>query len=262
MWVMRPRWRGPHPLSQTRRGNLRVVPGPDPQPRRVTSRPNGNRSGAASRRRPPTSAVVVDRIAFDEVPEVEEAPAPPTDVVVAIPDEEPWIEAPTTAVPTVDSVEAVPLVVRPRVRGRRNRPRVRRVTRVVRHIDSWSVMKISIIFYATLYLILLVAGVLLWSVAVSTGTVGNVEHFIRDLFALDSFTFSGGKIFHASWIIGAFLVAGGTGLNVTMTVLFNLISDLVGGLRVTVLEEEVVLGNVVDEPPTEPGIVSDSAPGL
>ncbi|MEP6659298.1 MAG: DUF3566 domain-containing protein [Acidimicrobiales bacterium] len=236
------------------------MPGTDPQPRSRTSRPNGNQSGASSRRRPPPSAVVVDRIAFDEVPDVEEAPAPPTEVVVAIPDEEPWIAAPT--VPALDSVEAVPLVVRARVRGRKNRPRVRRVTRVVRHIDSWSVMKISVIFYATLYLILLVAGVLLWSVAVSTGTVGNVEHFIRDLFALDSFTFAGGKIFHASWIIGAFLVAGGTGLNVTMTVLFNLISDLVGGLRVTVLEEEVVLGNVVDEPPTEPGIVSGSPPGL
>jgi len=259
---MRPHWREPHPPSQTLRGNLRVVPGTDPKPRSATSRPNGNRSGASSRRRPPTNAVIVDSVTFDEVPEVEEAPAPPTEVVVAIPDEEPWIASPTTTVPAVDSVEAVPLVVRPRVRGRKNRPRVRRVTRVVRHIDSWSVMKISVIFYATLYLILLVAGVLLWSVAVSTGTVGNVEHFIRSLFALDSFTFSGGKIFHASWIIGAFLVAGGTGLNVTMTVLFNLISDLVGGLRVTVLEEEVVLGNVVDEPQTEPGIVSDSPPGL
>jgi hypothetical protein len=259
---MRPRWRGPHPPSQTRRGNLRVVPGPDPQPRRVTSRLNGNRSGAASRRRPPANAVVVDRIAFDEVPEVEAAPITPTEVVVAIPDEEPWVAAPTTAVQAVKSVEVVPLVVRHRARGRHNRRRVRRVTRVLRHFDSWSVMKISMIFYATLYLILLVAGVLLWSVAVSTGTVGNVEHFIRALFALDSFTFSGGKIFHASWIIGAFLVAGGTGLSVTMTVLFNLISDLVGGLPVTVLEEEVVLGNVGDEPPTEPGIVSDSPPGL
>lgn len=195
------------------------------------------------------------------MPELEEVTVATSEIVVAIPDEEPWIAA-TTAVPAIAPVEAVPLVVRHRARGRRNRPRVRRVTRVIRHIDSWSVMKISIIFYATLYLILLVAGVLLWSVAVSTGTVGNVERFIRELFALDSFTLSGGKIFHASWIIGAFLVAGGTGLNVTVTVLFNLISDLVGGLRITVLEEEVVLGNVVDEAPTEPGIVSDSAPGL
>ena len=30
-------------------------------------------------------------------------------------------------------------------------------------------------------------------------------------------------------------------LNVTLAVLFNLISDLVGGVRVTVLEEEVIL---------------------
>ena len=34
---------------------------------------------------------------------------------------------------------------------------------------------------------------------------------------------------------------GGTALSVTLTVLFNLISDLLGGIRVTVLEEEVMV---------------------
>jgi hypothetical protein len=42
-------------------------------------------------------------------------------------------------------------------------------------------------------------------------------------------------------VLGAILVVAGTGLNVTLAVLFNLISDLMGGVRVTVLEEEVIL---------------------
>jgi hypothetical protein len=124
---------------------------------------------------------------------------------------------------------------------RRRRPRVRKVTRVVRRIDTWSVLKVSVLFYVVMFIILLVAGVLLWNLAESTGTVRNVEGFIRDLFNLEKFDVSGRELFRASWTLGVFLVIAGTGLNVTMAVLFNLISDLVGGIRVTVLEEEVVL---------------------
>lgn len=124
---------------------------------------------------------------------------------------------------------------------RRRRPRVRKVTRVVRRIDTWSVLKVSVLFYVVMFVILLVAGVLLWNLAESTGTVRNVEGFIRDLFNLEKFDVSGRELFRASWTLGVFLVIAGTGLNVTMAVLFNLISDLVGGIRVTVLEEEVVL---------------------
>ena len=39
---------------------------------------------------------------------------------------------------------------------------------------------------------------------------------------------------------GLFLVVGMTGFAVLMATLFNLITDLVGGIRVSVLEEEVV----------------------
>jgi hypothetical protein len=124
---------------------------------------------------------------------------------------------------------------------RRRRPRIRRVNRVVRRVDAWTVFKISAIFYFVAYIILLVAGVLLWNLAYTTGTVGNVEGFVRDLFGLKTFTFNGEEIFRASWVLGLFLAIAGTGLNVTLCVLFNLIADLVGGVRVTVLEEEVVL---------------------
>jgi hypothetical protein len=80
--------------------------------------------------------------------------------------------------------------------------------------------------------------VLLWNLANSTGTVDNVERFFES-FGWESFEFKGGEIYHSYWIIGLFLVVAGTGLNVTLAVLFNLIADLVGGVGVTVLEEEV-----------------------
>ena len=121
----------------------------------------------------------------------------------------------------------------------RRRTRVRRVSRVVRRIDAWSVLKISAIFYALAYGIVLVAGVLLWNLAQTTGTVANVEGFVRELFGLRTFTIDGERLYRASWPLGVFLAVAGTGLNVTAAVMFNLITDLVGGVRVTVLEEEV-----------------------
>lgn len=125
----------------------------------------------------------------------------------------------------------------PRVLGRK--PRVRKVTRVVRHVDPWSVFKIALVASAVLYVILLTAGVLLWNVAYATGTVDNVERFFES-FGWETFTFNGGEIYHAAWIAGLFGVIGLTGLAVLAATLFNLITDLVGGMRFTVLEEEVV----------------------
>ncbi|MET0909047.1 MAG: DUF3566 domain-containing protein [Ilumatobacteraceae bacterium] len=130
----------------------------------------------------------------------------------------------------------IPLNV-PRILGRK--PRVRRVTRVVRHVDPWSVFKIAIIANILIYVIVLVAGVLLWNVANATGTVDNVERFFES-FGWSTFEFNGGEIYHSAWTAGIFLVIGFTGLAVLAATMFNLITDLVGGMRFTVLEEEVV----------------------
>ena len=150
--------------------------------------------------------------------------------------------------------------VRPALPLLRRRPRVRKVTRIVRRVDAWGVFKISVIFYVILYIILLVAGILLWNLANTTGTVANVEGFARDLFGLKTFEFDGEKLFRASWVLGAILVVAGTGLNVTLAVLFNLISDLVGGVRVTVLEEEVILRERPVLPRPEPPLEEAEAP--
>jgi hypothetical protein len=126
---------------------------------------------------------------------------------------------------------------------RTHRPRVRKVNRVVRHVDAWSVCRVAFVFFVSMYAILLVAGVLLWTVATSTGTIDNIESFIRSLFVLDSFTFDSATLLRASAVLGALFVVAGTAIAVTFAVLFNLIADLVGGIRVTVLEEEVVALN-------------------
>jgi hypothetical protein len=121
---------------------------------------------------------------------------------------------------------------------RQPRPRVRRVTRVVRHVDTWSVFKVAAVFNVFFYAVAMIAGVLLWQVAYATGTIDNVEKFFEG-FGWQTFNFNGGQIFHNAWIAGLFVAIGLTGLAVLMATLFNLITDLVGGIRLSVLEEEV-----------------------
>jgi Transmembrane domain of unknown function (DUF3566) len=141
------------------------------------------------------------------------------------------------------------------------KPRIRRVTRVVRHVDTWSVFKVALVFSVFFYAVAMVAGVLLWQVAYATGTIDNVEKFFEG-FGWESFDFNGGQIFHNAWIAGLFVAVGLTGLAVLLATLFNLITDLVGGVRFSVLEEEVrtraergteaVVYEAVTIAPTEP----------
>ena len=123
---------------------------------------------------------------------------------------------------------------------RTDRPRMRRVTRVVRDVDVWSVFKVGLVFHLVLFIVSLIAVSLLWSVANSTGTIDNVENFFES-FGWESFTFDGSALFGNFFAFGLLSAILGTGLWVVAAVMFNLITELVGGVRVTVLEEEVVL---------------------
>ncbi|MGI9602170.1 MAG: DUF3566 domain-containing protein [Acidimicrobiales bacterium] len=144
---------------------------------------------------------------------------------------------PTTAVTSVADPDDVP---RPTWRDRRvaGRLRARKVRRLIRHIEPWSVLKIALLFNFCLWIIFMIAGVLMWNFAEQSDTLDNIEKFIKELFALEEFEFDGDKIFEASAIGGLVLVVALTGFAVLMAVLFNLISDLTGGLRATVIEEE------------------------
>lgn len=196
---------------------------------------------------------------------------------------------------------------------RRGKVRARKVRRIVRHIEPWSVLKISVLFFAVLFGIICVASAILWAGARSTGTVDDVESFITDVGGFGTcepidgavtdtsttttapvdpnapvdqfdptgtettvapgavvqepptdeescregeklvgeFKFEDGKIFQAFALGGIVLVLAGAATSVVLVLLFNLISDLTGGVRVTVLEED---------PPARPGATGSPRP--
>ncbi|MGB1687017.1 MAG: DUF3566 domain-containing protein, partial [Ilumatobacteraceae bacterium] len=117
-----------------------------------------------------------------QVPENSDAVSEPTsefvmpDIVTAQPSGEvPQVVEAESATATTHSPPAF-LGVRRQVVLRRvgGRPRVRRVSRVLRHIDPWSTFKVAALFSLVSYVVLLTAGVMLWRVADSTGTIANV----------------------------------------------------------------------------------------
>jgi hypothetical protein len=113
----------------------------------------------------------------------------------------------------------------------------RRTRRVVRKIDVWTVLKMSLLFYLCVFLVLMVAGVVLWNVAQAFNVIHSVEKFIRSIFDLQKFTFRPMVVLQSSFVGGLVLVLLGTGTNVLSALLYNLISDVVGGVQFIVLEE-------------------------
>lgn len=221
-----------------------AAPTVDAPPAPVETRPDPPGSAPRPRMAPSTAPAPSAPVA-PSVP----APAPPRDGgraggpidLATVPIETAARRSSTTAAP---AVEPTTEAQRQRLHGQPTqvvgrRARVRRVTRVVRHVDPWSVFKIAAIFNLLLYGIVLTAGVLLWNVAYATGTIDNVERFMES-FGWSDFQFDGSEIFRNAWVAGLFVIVGLTGLAVLAATMFNLITDLVGGVRMTVLEEEVV----------------------
>jgi hypothetical protein len=111
----------------------------------------------------------------------------------------------------------------------------RRVRRVVRRIELWSVLKVSLLFYFCMYLVALGAAVLLWGFAYSAGLIDNFESFMADV-GFEDFQFFGDQLFKEIAIVGAVLVVAGALLTVLAIALVNLISEVTGGVRFVVIE--------------------------
>lgn len=121
--------------------------------------------------------------------------------------------------------------------GRRARKGQRRHARVViRKVGPWSVFKMSLIFYFCLMLVLLGAGVILYGMLGAIGALDSTTRLIRDLFADQSFVINGRWLFSRGLAIGLAMVVVWSLINVFVAFLYNLISDLVGGIEVTLAE--------------------------
>ena len=123
----------------------------------------------------------------------------------------------------------------------RRKRKARKVHRVVRHIEVWSVAKLAAIFAACAYLVGMISGYLLWQAADRVGTIEGIEGFIESSAAYESFDILGGVVFRVAAVTGFVLALVSLAVAVLGALLFNLISDLTGGIRMTVIDEDLIV---------------------
>jgi hypothetical protein len=114
----------------------------------------------------------------------------------------------------------------------------RRYRQTIRSVDLWTVLKISVCFYLCGLIVSLGACIVLWWIASGLGVINNIENFVGDLLGSDDFEFLSWRILRGATLVGLVIVC----LQVVCTVLaaafYNLFSELLGGIEVTVVEEE------------------------
>ena len=128
---------------------------------------------------------------------------------------------------------------------------VRRVRRVIRKIDPWTVLKVSLIFNAIAGLVFVLGVWVMWSLAIQRGLPDQVTEFFAN-FAL-VFNPEGELYFRVVVLLTIIGVVAFTGLFTLAAVIYNLISDLVGGIEVIVLEETYVVA-ATRQTPVRPAV--------
>jgi hypothetical protein len=114
----------------------------------------------------------------------------------------------------------------------------RRYVQTIRSVDLWSVLKVSICFYLCALIVTLVASVMLWWIASAAGVISSVESFVGDLVSNKSFRFLSWEVLRAATLIGLVIVCILTVLTVLAAAFYNLFAELLGGVEVTVVEQE------------------------
>jgi hypothetical protein len=155
--------------------------------------------------------------------------------------------APTPATPaapaTSASKPAGPATAQPlRTPGKSKRARL-----VVRRVDPWSVLKFSLLFSLCLLVVFVVAVAALYFALDALGVFDSVNQFVRDVTQANAggkptggidVTFSAGRIIGGAVVIGLINVVIITAISTLGAFLYNLCSDIVGGIEVTLGERE------------------------
>ena len=112
---------------------------------------------------------------------------------------------------------------------------VRRVRRIIRKIDPWTVLKVSLVINTAIGLAWTLGVWVAWSIAVQRGIPDAFADLVGRLTI--AFTPDGELYFRVVLMFAIIWVIGTTALMTLMAVLYNLVSDVVGGVELIMLEE-------------------------
>lgn len=140
---------------------------------------------------------------------------------------------------------------------------VRRVRRIIRKIDPWTVLKVSAILNVVLAIGIVLGLVMFWSVVTAAGIPDRITEILVQITLLDpgENPFANTERFLRAAVFGSVVWAVlATGLATVMAVMYNLVSDVVGGIEVVVLEESLAPMAVSPLPPPPPRMWTPAPP--
>ncbi len=123
---------------------------------------------------------------------------------------------------------------------------VRRVRRIIRKIDPWTVLKVSAVLFGVAAVAMVLGVVIFWSVIENAGIPGAITEFLVKITLIDPSTdpFANSEQFFRFVVFGSIVWwVMMTGLATLLAVMFNLVTDVVGGLEVVILEEHLGVPN-------------------
>ena len=114
---------------------------------------------------------------------------------------------------------------------------VQRVRRVIRKIDPWTVLKVTLVFNAIMALVFVLGTVIFWSIFVNAGIPERINELALLIGIENGINLEGAVYFRIVLLLSVIGTILMTGFFTLGAVVYNLISDLVGGIEVIVLEE-------------------------
>jgi hypothetical protein len=145
---------------------------------------------------------------------------------------------------TTSSATEAPAVTSARRPGKPAGRGPRRARLQLRHIDTWSALKISLVLSIALFFIWMVAIGILYGVLSALGVFDTLNELFGQLGSSSGTAGGGGDVitpgvvFGGAAVIGAINIVLMTALCTVGTFIYNLCSDLVGGLELTLSERD------------------------
>jgi Transmembrane domain of unknown function (DUF3566) len=115
----------------------------------------------------------------------------------------------------------------------------RRAEVVLRRVNAWSVLRVSLLFYFCVMVILVFALSIVYWVLGIMGVLNSVSDLLTNILGesgSSNYIINGQWLFFRALVIGAAWVVIWSLVNMLLALLYNLIADVVGGIRITLAE--------------------------
>src|SRR6266545_1474057 len=104
---------------------------------------------------------------------------------------------------------------------------------VVKRVGPWSVFRFSLLFYFCVMLVVLTGLIILYNILGALGAIDSIGEFLDEK---KKFHINGWFLFSRAFAFGLVMVVFWSLVKLVVTFMYNLISDLVGGLEITLTE--------------------------